>query len=181
MPAAKKKAAKKAAKRKSERAAKDLRRLWEHTGRVEILRHALTKNAAEVVTSLIAMASAELESGRSREAADLLRASEHLSFAALAGGVKEDRAISVDLRVEIGEQFEELNNRADDHWDEDRRSGLLSTIYRNAREDAVQAFRAGAWHQAIELARAAEALAHVREPDMHRLTEGKKSLRLKAA
>jgi hypothetical protein len=83
MPPAKK-AAKKAAKSFEEKSGKELRRAYEHTSRVEILQRLLPPGTADAIATLVAYACRELDGKKNREAADLLRASEHLSFAALA-------------------------------------------------------------------------------------------------
>src|SRR5258708_16482578 len=77
-----KKAAKKSAKHHDHKhdSAKDLRRAYEHLGRLEILQRTLQPTQAGDVKSLITLAKQELENGHRKDAADLLRPAEHFSF-----------------------------------------------------------------------------------------------------
>jgi hypothetical protein len=175
--------AKKAAKKRAKPAphkydeGKELRRAFEHTGRVDILRRSLSPSAAEAISALVAMASAELASDRNHEAAELLRASEHLSFAALAAPPVE-APLTPELQGALEEQFEELRRRAEEHWEANQR-GKLASIYNKAHEAALRSFSRRAWHQALEFARAAEALSHVTVDEAPGLSDSRK--RLKAA
>ena len=175
-----KKAPKKAAKHpdkehKGHHKAKDLRRVYEHLGRVEILHAGLPTAAAGEVTTLVALAQQQLRSsGESKDAADLLRAAEHLSFAALAGDRSRGVAVSAELKTAIAEHFEELSQRADEHWDnKEKRPETLSAIYLSCRKSAAKAFKLGAYHQALEYIRAAEALAHGKDHGLPALPAGK--------
>ena len=90
-----KKAAKKAPKKAAKKTAghhhdkhhqaNDLRRAYEHMGRVAVLRQTSKSSATDAVAELTASAQRAIKDGHSKDAADLLRASEHLSFAVLAG------------------------------------------------------------------------------------------------
>lgn len=118
-----KKAAKKAGKTAAKKSAghphekhhqaKDLRRAYEHMGRVEALRKSLEPSAADVVGALGKLAQKAIEVGHNKDAADLLRASEHLSFAVLVGDSSTVGRISAELEQSITEQFEELMRRAE--------------------------------------------------------------------
>jgi len=154
---------------------KDLRRAFEHTARVDILRRSLSPSAAEPISALVAMASEELASDRDQEAAELLRASEHLSFAALAAAPVE-APLAPELQHALEAQFQELRRKADEHW-EPKQRGLLASIYSSAREAAQRAFSRRAWHQALEFARAAEALSRVTIDEAPGLPDGRKRLR----
>ena len=187
-----KKAAKKAAKKTAKKAAghhhdkhhqaNDLRRAFEHLGRVSVLRQALKSSGTDAVAELTALAQQAIKGGHSKDAADLLRALEHLSFAALAGEVSSIARISVDLRESITDQFDDLMRRADEHWqEEEEHSSNLTEIYKNSRERATKAFKARAYHQALEFARAAEALAHVKQHGFLKLESGRKNLQLKSS
>jgi hypothetical protein len=193
-----KKVAKKAAKKVAKKAAKktpghphdkhhqadDLRRAYEHMGRLEALRGSLGSSTVESIAALTRLAQRAIDAEQNRDAAELLRASEHLSFAALASGPGSGRGgrISTELQQSIAEQFEDLTRRADQHWSGGGKSAsILVQLYKSARENASQAFDTGAYHQALEFARAAAALAHVSPDAPHRLTNGQTHLRLKGA
>lgn len=161
MPPAKK-AAKKAVRPAEDKSGKDLRRAYEHTSRVEILRRLLPPGATDPIATLVACACRELDASKEREAADLLRASEHLSFAALALPAAENAPLTPELKAAIDRQFAEIGRRADDRWEEEvERPEVLAEIYRHTRLAAARAYEEGAWHQALEFVRAAEALAQV--------------------
>jgi hypothetical protein len=177
-----KKAVKKAAKHHPDHhQASDLRRAYEHMSRVEILQKSLKPSYAKAVTALAALARQQLESGSNQEAADLLRGSEHLSFAALAEEDSKKVQLSDVLVQSITEYFDEMIGRADEHWEgHEEGPGALTAIYNSSRKNATKAFRNGAYHRALEFARAAEALAHVKREGPHKLEQGKKALKLAA-
>lgn len=165
-----KKAAKKAAKKTASHhhdkhhRAKDLRRAYEHMGRVAVLGQNSKSSAKDVITELTALAQQAIKNGHSKDAADLLRAAEHLSFAVLIGEVSGVVHVSAELKESIMEQFDELARRADEHWEkEEEHSSILTGIYQNFRNSAAKALKARTYHQALEFARAAEALAHVKQ------------------
>jgi hypothetical protein len=184
---------KKAPKKKAEKAedhhhkkhheADDLRRAYEHMGRVKALRTSLKSSAAEAVDALAALAQAEMESGHNKEAADILRAAEHLSFATLGVDSPSDGDVSVLLEQAITERFDELARKADEHWEENgQQSRVLTAIYKSSRKSAVRAFKESAYDQALEFARAAEALTRVDHKDgQSRLESKAKKLQLKSA
>ena len=149
-----KKAAKKVAKKASghhhdkHHQAKDLRRAYEHMGRVAVLCQSSEASATDAVAELSTLAQRALKDGNNKEAADVLRASEHLSFAVLAGEVSDIVRVSAELKESISEQYDELMRRADEHWEEEEEhSSLLTGIYRSARDSAAKAFKARAYHQ----------------------------------
>jgi Na+/phosphate symporter len=153
-----KKAAKKAPAKSAPKhdEGKDLRRAHEHRGRVEVLRPSLVKNVADIDT-LVKLAEQELAGSHPKDAADLLRAAEHLSFGYLASS-KTDGDIHPKLSDSTEEEFQHKLEKAEEHWEE---SDALSGIYRKALDGAQKAFDDGALRRAMELARAAEAIAHV--------------------
>ncbi len=181
-----KKAPKKAAKKKpghhhdKHHQSNEVRRAFEHLGRVAILRNSLKSPRAEAVAGLTTLAQQAINDGDSKNAADLLRASEHLSFAILAGGVAGEVRISAELKQSITEHFDELTRKADEHWKEEH-PDMLAEIYQGARESAANALKTHAYHQALEFARAAEALAHVKRQDPLKLERANKNLQLKSA
>lgn len=187
-----KKAAMKAVKRAARKAAShdhgkrhqanELRRAYEHMGRIAVLRQSSKLSATDGVAELTALAQQAVRDGHSKDAADLLRASEHLSFAVLAGGVSGGVRVSAELKESITEQFDELTQRADEHWEEEEEhSSILTGIYQSARNSATKTFKARGYYQALEFARAAEALAHVKQHGSLKLENGRKNLQLKSA
>jgi hypothetical protein len=186
MPAKKtvKKAAKKMAKKFAHHhPARDLRRAYEHLGRVDILEGALAGTHFRYVSALAGLAQQQLGSGYARNAADLLRAAEHICFAALA---PEDRPgtvslISAELKAAIAEELNHLTQRAEEHWsdaEDEQPHPTVATIYAAALEQARLAFASGAYRPALELARAAEALAILSDRVTASLTCGESAQRL---
>ena len=177
-----KKAAKKAAKHHPDHPqTNDLRRAYEHMSRVEILQKSLKPTDAKVVTTLATLARVQLEAGNNQQAADLLRGAEHLSIAALAGKDSEKVKLSNQLVQSIAEHLNELTGRPEKHWlDHDEEPGVFTAIYKSSRKNATTALKHGAYHRALEFARAAEALAHVSPHGAHKLKRGEKVLRLTA-
>jgi hypothetical protein len=161
--------------------ANDLRRAYEHMGRIAALRHSSNSSTTDTVAELTTLAQRAIKSGHSKDAADLLRASEHLSFAVLAGEVSTVVHVSVELEQSITEHFEELTRRAEEHSEGEQSSDVLAGIYQSSRNRAAQAFKARAYHQALEFARAAEALAHVKLHGPLKLADGPQKLQLKSA
>jgi hypothetical protein len=175
MPA--KKAAKKSAKYHDPKhdKAKDLRRAYEHLGRVEILQRTL--HHADDVKALATLAHQELEGGHMKDAADLLRAAEHFSFAALAPESAEPDEVSDDLENALSEEFERLTMKAEEHWEhEEERHKLVATLYAGAIKHSRKALERGKYRQAMELIRVAEALAHVKKHDPDELQDGVETL-----
>jgi len=177
-----KKAAKKTAKHHpGHRQASDLRRAYEHMSRVEILQRSLKPSDAKVVTTLATLAREQLEAGNNQQAADLLRAAEHLSIAALTDQVSKKVRLSDELVQSITEHFNELTGRSEEHWlKHEGQLGVFTAIYKSTRKNATVAFKHRAYHQALELARATEALAHVSPHGAHKMKRGEKVLRLTA-
>jgi uncharacterized protein (DUF934 family) len=179
-----KKAAKKAAGHHHDKHhhANDLRRAFEHMGRVAVLRQASESLVTDTVAELTTLAQQAIKDGHGKDAADLLRASEHFGFAVLVGDLSGAVRVSAELKETITEQFDELTRRADEHWEEEEEhSSPLTVIYQSARSSATKAFKARAYHQALEFARAAEALAHVKQRGPLKLERGHKNLQLKSA
>ena len=135
---------------------KDLRRAHEHQGRVEVLRPSLSKNARDV-DALVKLAEQELSSSHPKDAADLLRAAEHLSFGYLAAS-KASKNVDSKLAASVEQEFQHKLEKAGEHWEEPE---ALSALYQKTLDSAQKAFNAGAHRKALELVRAAEAMAHV--------------------
>lgn len=179
-----KKAAKKSVKHHDPKRheAKDLRRAYEHLGRVEILQLALRQTHVKHVTTLAALAEQELQSGHIKDAADLLRAAEHLSFAALAGDNAKVAEVSKDLENAIAEEFEHLTLKAEEHWEHDEeRHGVVAALYESSLKSSKKALQQGTYRQALELMRAAEALAHVKKHGPNEVQDVREKLELSAS
>ncbi len=181
-----KKAAKHAAKKapkhhdKKHHAGKDTRRAYEHLGRVTSLQPSLPKTAMTQIQTLTELARLRLNAGDSKSAAELLRACEHLAFGTLAGTAKE--SVADDLFAAITEQFEKSLEKAAEHWDdhEQEPAAEITTIYEKTYAAAEAAYDKGAYRRALELARAAESIAHVGGEEPLQLEEGKKTKKLKS-
>jgi hypothetical protein len=155
---------KKAAKKhtpKDGHPSKDLRRAYEHLGRVEVLQRAAGPPGGKV-EKLVRLAQEESSEGDPRNVADLLRAAEHLSFAALVDKSDKGGSISGLLEAAVTEEFEHLRGRAEEHWDQEDADPALAEIYQDAMRQAGRAANKGRHREAMELARAAEAIAHVK-------------------
>ena len=164
-----KRAAKKAAKKAANHGFQhDLRRAYEHLGRVDILEGALAGAHFVQVSALATLAHQQLAAGHARDAANLLRAAEHICFAALA---PEDRPgaielVSAELKTAVAAELNDLIRRAEERWvapesHEDEAGDAIAAIYTTALNQALTEFARGAFRPALELARAAEALTHV--------------------
>ncbi len=162
-----KKTARKATQRKSSlpQHSEDLRRAYEYLGRVDILEGALAGTHFVHVTALINLAQQRLATGKARDATELLRAAEHICFAALA---PEDRfgpmpVVSAELKEAVEKELDCLIQDAGERWSRPKAAEpheMVATIYLAAREQATAAFNRCQYRPALELARAAEALTH---------------------
>ena len=163
-----KKAANKAAKTPANKQGpptNELRRVYEHLGRIEILEGALAGSPFVDVASLANLAQQQLASDHPRNAADLLRAAEHLCFAALAPAHVTDSLMNPELKQAVTLEFENLMKEAEVQWQGEEPSArrVIEDLFIRALDQARRAFTRGAFRPALELARAAEALSHVRE------------------
>jgi len=158
-----KKAAKKSAKHHDDQHhhSKDLRRAYEHLGRVEILRQTLS-GAGDEIAVLVKLAQEEVANDAPKNAADLLRAAEHLSFAAILNRGAGEAEPFPDLAVAIRGELGRLAAKAEEHWEAESADPKVEKIYRDSLKKAGIARDQGAYRQALELARGAEALAHVK-------------------
>ena len=160
---------------------KDLRRAFEHMNRVQCLHSSLARPEAKSVDLLAALAEQELTSGEEQNAADLLRAAEHLAFAFLADDT-DTGELSPDLLEAIHEQHERLADKADEHWKEQKKPHEdLAKVYEAARKASGKALKEEQYHRALEFQRAAEALAHVELQPARKLEAGKPRRQLKAS
>ncbi|HEX9198130.1 MAG TPA: hypothetical protein VF865_01115 [Acidobacteriaceae bacterium] len=143
--------------------ADDLRRVYEHLGRIDILEGALAGVPFRQVSSLAALAEQQLVSGNPRDAADLLRIAEHICFAALAPEHSlANPPVSAELRAAIIDEMAKLAERAEDYWSEvDAPNETIASIYAATLEQSRKSFTSGVYRPALELARAVEALAEI--------------------
>ncbi len=177
-----KKAIKKAAKKNAKhQASHDLRRAYEHLGRLEVLQGGLPGAVVADINALTQMARTSLQAGDTKNAADLLRGCEHLAFAALATGSREMQ-IGDDLQEAIDGEYEHLVERAVEHWDEqdEEPNDAFAAIYEKTFDAAEAAYNKGAFRRALELARGAEALSHVHGIAVDRLGSGSTRRSLKS-
>ena len=159
---------------------KDLRRAYEHLGRVELIQK-VSGHTEKDVSTLAAVAQKELQAGHAKDAADLLRAAEHFSFSALGASAAKASGLSEKLEEAVQDEFDHLTEKAQDHWeheDEKDRHAEVITLHSKALKEAKHAFKHGFYRQALELARGAEALAHVKKHGPDELGSGKNHLKL---
>jgi len=160
-----KKAAKKAPKHHKDKhdGGKDLRKAYEHLGRLSALRELLPVTVVSRLSTLSELAESSLKSGEAKTAADLLRAGEHLAFGTLASKSKEQR-LSEALVDAIHADYEHMIDKAEEHRERhgDEAPEAVGALYDTMLEAASEAFDKGAYRRALEFARGAEALAHVR-------------------
>jgi hypothetical protein len=141
---------------------KDMRRAYEHLGRVEGLGALAAEKLPPSVPVLMQLAHKNLTLGHARQAADALRAAEHLSFAKLASNAKAETKVDKTLMSAVQKEFDKLTERASDHWEEEEeREPSVTELYLQSRHAAQTAFSKRRYRQALELARAAEALSHL--------------------
>ena len=165
------KAAKKAAKKAAgqhdpHKAVKDARRTFEHLGRVQAL-SSLTSSEGEALNLLMTTADAAYQAQHYKESADLLRAAEHLSFAAVHAGAVE--MVAAELKKGLKEEFEHLVERCVEHSSYGDIPEALVTLIDRMTRDAEAAMRRGSYRSALEFARGAEALSHVHHLDTNLL------------
>ena len=183
-----KKVAKKAAKKGARKAAKkspggpghDLRRAYEHLHRLHVLARFLPSDELIQLRTLSQYAGAALRAEQPRTGADLLRAAEHLAFAALSREA-DNAAPAPELVEDLREAYEHLRERAAAAWEaqDPAPARALRALYSEARGGAKGAWKVNAFHRAMEFARAADALAHAAAGDVRLpVEEGKRATRL---
>ena len=146
--------------------ANDLRLAYEHLGRIEILEGALAGSPFVDVAALANLAQQQLGAEKTQNAAELLRAAEHLCFATLAPAQVTDSLMNAELKQAITAEFEGVMRRAEEHWvdvDEPASHRVIEDLFARALDQARRAFTRGAFRPALEFARAAEALSEVGE------------------
>lgn len=171
-----KKAAKKSAKHKGPR---DARRAYEHLGRIEILQ-TVSGHLDGEVSMLLNAAQAEMKACYPEDAADILRAAEHLSFAFVSERSSiNSPAPPAALEREISAEIEHLSRRATENAEEDGyHYPELIALSRSMLKRAKAALKHGSYRQALELARGAEALSIVSRHTSKRLGKDETQARL---
>lgn len=145
---------------------KHLRRAFEHLGRVEALQGLVAGPAAPSIALLLGEAQRQINHGDSRSAADLLRAAEHLSFAA-AFSTGAPATVPPELEQAIDREFEKKVEKTQKHARAE--PSALGRIIRESLEAAHTAREQRSFREALELVRAAEALIEVDADDMEAL------------
>lgn len=158
-----KKAAKKAPGKKAHGKGRDLLRAYEHLGRVMVLVDRLNEEQVQAVHLLTAHAEERLHAGKSSDGAELLRAAEHLGFGFLALTVEPDTDVTEDLLEQVEERFEHLRERAAERGEDQDAPRKVLAVSKMATREAKAAKKAGRYRAALELIRAADALAQVEE------------------
>ena len=169
MPPPKKTAKKAVKKSPGQRHGQDLRRAYEHFGRVGTLLPLLSETDAVVRMSTLARAF--LGSGQAKDAAEVLRAAEHLCFGTLASEAKPE-TITEQLSSLAQAEYASLLERADHHAAAGHMAPPVEKMFLLMRKAAVRAFKAGQYRAASELARGTEALSHVTAEFNGRLRSG---------
>lgn len=149
-----------------ETASRDALRAYEQLGRVDILEGGLAGSAFVDVNVLANLAQQQLDCGHAENAAILLRAAEHISFAALAPkrSAELTARIPEELKSAVASELKRLSQDAKNLWAQTKDGGdrgVIEKIFADALEQARIAFNCGAYRPALQLARAAEELAHV--------------------
>jgi hypothetical protein len=165
--AAKKAPAKHAAKHAAKKSAahhtgKDTRRAYEHFGRVQAL--AVTTSHHEDAQVLIDHAQRALAASQPKDAAELLRAAEHILFGTLQESAPADTSISPELLAAIREDYEHMLQKAEDHGSCADAPRAVLSIFRSLQKRASAAIKSNRYRAALELARGAEALTHADFP-----------------
>ena len=158
-----KKAAKKAPAKK---AGNDVRRAYEHLGRVGVLSGQLTEEDGRDLRVLVTHAENALGDGDDKSAADLLRAAEHLAFGTLATGAEPDESSTAALLDSVHEELGRLRERAQENGEAAEAARPVGAIYKRMVKTGAAAVKAKRYRAALELYRGAEALTHVRVSEM---------------
>ena len=144
---------------------KHLRRAYEHLGRVEALAAAGAAASIQAINTLLEAAQHQIDSGDSHAAADLLRAAEHLGFAALAGAATGSLpAVTSELEHAIHREFAKRAKKAEEH--EASKRSTVGQLARETLKNAHAALGRSSFREALELVRAAEALAEIDPADV---------------
>ena len=141
----------------------DSLRTYEQFGRLAILEGGLAGSSFVDVNVLANLAQHQLDSDYAENAANLLLAAEHLSFAALAPTHFTPR-IPAELKAAVADELDRLTALALQRWSESADAAnrkIIESIFESAILEARVAFDRSAYRRSLQMARAAEALAHV--------------------
>jgi hypothetical protein len=156
-----------APKKAVKKAGTDARKAFEHLGRVQSI--ASFAPAEHVpLTTLVSAADAAFRAHQYKESAHLLRAAEHLLFAAMVETAPAQ--ISPHLLEAVAEEFDHLAERAAEHSHSEKAPHAIRRIYARMKKDAGSAMQQRNYRRALELVRGAEALTHL-GPLHHSLPE----------
>ncbi len=144
----------------------DVLHAYERLGRIDVLEGGLAGSPFVDVSVLANLAQQQLDSGNAKNAGTLLRAAEHISFAALAPSNSAELTSHIpgELRTAVAAEVNRLVQRAEELWSESENPDdrtVIQAIFAGTLEQARSAFTCGAYRPALQLARAAEALAQV--------------------
>ena len=161
-----KKVAKKAAKKSPAKGAgkpgKDLRRAYEHMGRVQVLVTLLDTQQGKDVHTLVKHAERSLRAGDARSSADLLRGAEHLAFGTIALDAAPDETLSEPVLTTVQEEYEHLRERAALGREGADAPRAVAAIAGRMGKSAAAAMKRKLYRAAMEMARGADALAQVK-------------------
>ena len=156
-----KKAAKKAPGHDPNKAGKDTRRAYEHLGRVQVLLSLQDAATAERVQQLLPLAQGALHAGQPKQAADLLRAAEHLSFGSLRLADAPDETLSRELAAAIHDEIDHQQKKAEEHGEAKSSPAVIRSIYQFMADASSKAMASKRYRAALEFSRGAEALTHL--------------------
>ncbi len=139
------------------------RRVCEHAARVAIL-EPLIRVRSQEVRLLVSLAENHIQAEQPREAAELLRAAEHLCFSNLAADNRR-KAFASELAMEVADELHRRLDKAEERWNEAaEHPPELAALYEAVRQGALGLFEANAYAAALESARAVDAIAHSSKP-----------------
>ena len=139
--------------------ARDMRRAYEHLGRIQALAAALSTGTQDAQT-LATHAQNAMRANQPKDAAELLRAAEHSLFGTLQDTQPGDESVTAPLLAALTEEVQHLQQRAEDHGACAEAPRALQTIYRSMFRAATAALKTKRYRAAMEFARGAEALTH---------------------
>jgi hypothetical protein len=120
---------------------KDLRRAYEHLGRIESLQTVVPDTVKSVLVTLVSLAQQQLRDGDPKSAVDLLRAGEHLAFASLASGSAGQSTVSGPVKDSIDEEFRHLTDQAAEYWGRTtQRHSAVASLYNSSVKSSRRSF-----------------------------------------
>jgi hypothetical protein len=139
---------------------KDLRRAYEHLGRVHKLMPLVSEADHSAIVELVQFSRDLVHHGSAKQAADLLRATEHLAFGCVRLSPDES-SLAPEVIATIKEEFQSLMTRAEEFWEGETRADVVRSMYKRMRKEAALCLKQKQFREALELARGAEAITHV--------------------